>query len=114
MERKLTCIICPIGCELTVATDEGECLHVVGNGCPRGKQYAQNECVNPRRTVTSTMLCDNGEPVAVKTERMIPKEKIGECMRMINSAVAKTPICVGDVLLEDVCGSNIVATQNKG
>ena len=49
----------------------------------------------------------------MKTDRPIPKEKMAECMAIINSAVAQCPIAIGDVIISDVFGSNIVATQNK-
>ncbi len=114
MERKLTCIVCPLGCELSVQIEDRQVTDIQGNTCPRGKVYAQNECTNPQRTVTSTMRCDDGGLVSVKTETTIPKDKMAECMICINQAVAKLPISVGDVLIEDVFGSRIVATQNRG
>ncbi|MEE1065944.1 MAG: DUF1667 domain-containing protein [Acutalibacteraceae bacterium] len=113
MERKLTCIICPLGCELTVQTEDKKVLDVKGNTCPRGKVYAENECTNPQRTITSTVKCNDGSLVSVKTDKPIPKEKMAECMQIINSAVATLPVSIGDVIIEDVFGSNIVATQNK-
>ena len=113
MERKLTCIICPLGCELTVQTEDKKVIDVKGNTCPRGKTYAENECINPQRTVTSTVKCTDGSLVSVKTDRTIPKEKMAECMRLINKTVAKLPIAVGDVIIKDVFGSNVVATQNR-
>lgn len=113
MERKLTCIICPLGCELTVQTEDKKVLDVKGNTCPRGKVYAENECTNPQRTITSTVKCNDGSLVSVKTDKPIPKEKMTECMQIINSAVATLPVSIGDVIIEDVFGSNIVATQNK-
>lgn len=113
MERKLTCIVCPLGCQLTVQLNGREVVKVEGNTCPRGAEYARNECTNPQRTVTSTVRCENGGLVSVKTDRPIPKEKMSECMQLINKAVAKLPVAIGDVILSDVFGSNIVATQNK-
>lgn len=113
MERDLTCIVCPMGCRLTVTLDGKTVTEVKGNTCPRGKEYAQNECTNPVRTITSTMLCTNGAMIAVKTDRPIPKDKMFECMQIINSNVVKLPVKVGDILLENVFGSNIVASQNK-
>ena len=113
MERKLTCIVCPLGCQLTVQLNGREVVKVEGNTCPRGAEYARNECTNPQRTVTSTVRCENGGLVSVKTDRPIPKEKMAECMQLINKAVAKLPVTIGDVILSDVFGSNIVATQNK-
>ena len=113
MERKLTCIICPLGCDLTVQIEDGKVLDIQGHTCPRGKKYAESECTNPQRTVTSTVRCSDGSLVSVKTDKPIPKEKMAECMAAINSAVATLPVSIGDVIIEDVFGSNIVATQNK-
>lgn len=113
MERKLVCIVCPLGCQLTVQLENGTVREITGNTCPRGKEYAQNECTDPRRTVTTTVLCSDGGVVSVKTERPIPKDKMAECMQILNQVVAQLPVRVGDVILEDVFGSRIVATQNK-
>ncbi len=113
MERKLTCIICPLGCELTVQTEGKNVIDVKGNTCPRGKVYAENECTNPQRTITSTVRCSDGCLVSVKTDKPIPKEKMLECMAVINNTVADLPISIGDVIVDDVFGSKIVATQNK-
>ena len=48
MERKLTCIICPLGCPLTVELADGKVVKVTGNTCKRGEAYANNECTNPQ------------------------------------------------------------------
>ncbi len=112
MKRDLVCIICPRGCNLTVELDGKEIKSVTGNSCPRGLQYAENECLNPQRTVTSTIRCIDGRPVSVKTDRAIPKDKVFECMKMINSVTAPLPIHIGDVMIKDVFGSNVVATEN--
>ena len=110
-KRELTCIVCPRGCQMTVTI--GDEIEVVGNICPRGKVYAQNECINPQRTITSTARTSDGGVVAVKTEGTIPKAKMMECMEIINSLVVELPVNVGDVLASDVFGTRIVATQNK-
>ena len=111
-KRELTCIVCPRGCQLTVELEGKTVLSVSGNICKRGKMYAENECTNPMRTVTTTAKTSNGGVVAVKTETTIPKEKMFECMQLINNAVVKLPAKVGDVVLEDVFGSRVVVTQN--
>ncbi len=113
MERKLTCIVCPLGCELCAEVMDGKVQAVTGNTCPRGKKYAESEFTNPERTVTSTIRCIDGSVVAVKTDHAIPKGKITECIRIINNTVARLPICIGDVIIKDVFGANIVATANK-
>ena len=113
MERKLTCIICPLGCSLTVQVEDKKVLSVEGNTCPRGQKYAESECTNPQRTVTSTVKCADGGLVSVKTDKPIPKEKMTACMELINKTVAKLPVSIGDVIIEDVFGSRVVATQNR-
>lgn len=113
MKKELTCIACPLGCNLVVTMEEKNVLNVTGNTCPRGKEYAITECTAPKRTVTTTVLCENGEPLSVKTSKPIPKEKVFEAMEIINSTVAKLPIVVGDVIISNLFGSDVVATQCK-
>lgn len=113
MQRELTCIVCPMGCSLNVELADNKVISVSGNTCKRGEEYAKNECINPVRTVTSTVKCENGKLVAVKTDKPIPKERISECMKIINMTVAKLPIDIGDIVVNDVFGSNIVATSQR-
>ena len=112
MNRTLTCIVCPIGCELSVELSDKEVVSVKGNTCKRGESYAISECTYPVRTVTSTVRCKNGDMLSVKTDKPIPKDKIFECMKIINSLHPHLPISVGDVIIENVFGCNIVSTQN--
>ena len=114
MTRELTCIVCPRGCDLTVTIEDGKVISVGGNACRRGVTYAENECTHPVRTVTSTMACENGAVVSVKTDRPIPKELVFDCMKAINAAKAPEGTKIGDVLIANALGTdaNIVATQN--
>lgn len=115
-ERKLTCIVCPKGCDLTVELDgEGNVVSVSGNTCPRGKDYAIAECTSPVRTVTSTVRCNDGAVVAVKTSSPIPKSMIFDVMREINACCADDDVKIGDVVISNVLGTgaDIVATSNK-
>lgn len=113
MERQFTCIVCPMGCALTAKIENDEVVSVTGNTCPRGDVYARNEITNPVRTVTSTVRLDDGRTISVKTADAIPKGKIFECMKEINSAKIALPIAVGDVIIKGVCGTeiNVVATS---
>ena len=112
--RELTCIICPKGCQLKAELDEnGAVLSVTGNTCKRGAEYAEAECVNPMRTVTSTMRCSDGSVIPVKTSSPIPKADIYECMRIINSRIVTLPVEIGTVVIDNVFGSSIVVTDNK-
>lgn len=112
-ERNLTCIICPMGCSITVKLAGTEIKEITGNTCKRGAAYAEAEVCHPERTLTTTMRCEDGQMLSVKTDRPIPKAKLMDCMALINAHRAKLPVSIGDVLLSDAFGSNIVATENK-
>ena len=108
----LICIGCPLGCPLTVEMEGKEVKTVTGNTCPRGVAYAQKELTNPTRIVTSTVRVAGGKlaMVSVKTQNDIPKDKIFELMAILRAATAKAPVCIGQVLIPDVFGTDIVAT----
>ena len=110
----MTCIVCPMGCQLHVELDGDKVVSVSGNTCPRGKQYAIDECTHPMRTITSTARTENGEVIPVKTNRTIPKELMFECMKEINRAAVKLPARVGDVVIENVLGTgaDVIVTAN--
>ena len=113
MNRVLTCIVCPVGCSLNVTLENGKVVSVSGNTCPRGKVYAENECTCPVRTITTTVRCEGGAILPVKTDKPIPKDKIDEAMKIINSQTPHLPISIGDVIIKDVFGANVVATSNS-
>ena len=113
MIKKLTCIECPVGCEVTVTLAGDKVVDVKGNSCPRGKAYAEAEVVCPKRVVTSTVCADNGEIIPVKTDRPVRKDAIFEVMAKINATVCKMPVKLGDVLVENICDdANLVVTAN--
>ena len=108
MEKTFTCINCPIGCQLTADVEGSQVLHVEGAGCARGIAYAKQEAVNPTRMVTAVVNVPGSElPLSVKTAAPIPKEKIFECMQAIETANIATPVCIGDVVCKNVCGTGI-------
>lgn len=116
MEKKgLTCIGCPMGCQLTVTMDQGRVAGVAGNTCPKGEAYAKKEVTDPTRIVTSTVKVESGDRafISVKTKEGIPKGKIFACMEEINGILAKAPVAIGDVLLEDVAGTGIPIVATK-
>ena len=115
MTRELICIVCPKGCPMKVELEGKEILSVEGCTCPRGKKYAIDECTHPMRTVTTTARTDRGGVIAVKTDKTIPKEKMFELMREINRATVKLPARIGDVVLQNVVGTdaNVVVTANQ-
>lgn len=116
MERKyLTCIGCPMGCQLIVDMKDGEVVSVTGNTCQRGEIYARKEVTNPTRIVTSSVPCIGGKlpVVSCKTREDIPKDKVFACMEALRQVKVKAPVRMGDVLLQNVAGTgvDIVATK---
>ncbi|MEE1160606.1 MAG: DUF1667 domain-containing protein [Acutalibacteraceae bacterium] len=113
MKRELTCIICPRGCSLSVNID-GEKTCVSGNACPKGEKYAVEECIHPTRTVTSIVRVENRENtmVSVKTASPVPKENIFDVMEIIRKTSVKAPIKIGDIILTNIFGTDIIITKD--
>lgn len=114
MEKNFICINCPVGCNITVTLDNGKIADIKGNSCAKGIAYVTKEIESPARLVTSTVKVTGGtgKVASVRTRNEIPKDKIFECMEIINSTQVKAPIKVGDVIIKDVFGTDIIATSN--
>lgn len=117
MEQKhLTCINCPMGCQLTVTMDGSEVVKVEGNTCKRGDIYARKEVTNPTRIVTSSVRVKDGviPVVSCKTKTDVPKGKMFDVIKELEHVEADAPVKIGDVLLKNVAGTgvDIVATKN--
>ena len=112
MKRNLTCIICPRGCSLC-AEIQAEQVTVNGNACPKGRDYAISECLHPMRTVTAAIRVANRyhTMVSVKTDQPVPKEHITDVLAALQGISTEAPIAIGDILLSDLYGSNLIATK---
>ena len=112
MKRDMICIICPRGCPLCAEIQNGS-VTVTGNACPRGQEYAVNECTNPVRTVTAIVRISNrhNTMVSVKTSSPVAKSKMMEVMDTLRQIRIAAPVHIGDVIAENVCGGNIIATK---
>ena len=110
--KNLTCIICPRGCALTADITENG-VTVTGHTCPKGEEYAINECTNPVRTVTATVRVSNryNTMASVKTLTPVAKDKMMEVMNVLRQTQIQAPVKIGDVVLADVCGASIVVTK---
>ena len=115
---ELTCIVCPIGCSLSIkenpAAGDGPAFTVTGNRCPRGAAYAQEEIRSPKRVVTATcsiassaaaglssvpapsILSTAPRRIPVKTSVPCPKEKIDELLADIYRLTLSLPVKAGD------------------
>ena len=115
MKKSLICVSCPLGCPIEVEIENGEVVAVTGNTCKRGDAYARAEITNPVRSLTTSVKVENGlHPVVpVKSSGPVPKDKMLDCMKEINSVTVKAPVKIGDVVIENILGLgvDIVATN---
>ena len=116
MKRTFTCIVCPNGCEME-AEYEGTQVHsVTGYLCPKGKAYVNQELLDPRRTIATSVCIEGGilPLVSVRTTSAIPKDRIFDVMAEINKITLAAPAYIGDKVIENVLGlgSDVIVTKN--
>ena len=117
METKtLTCICCPIGCQITISLEGERITKVAGNTCQRGDSYARKEITSPERTVTTSVRVSGGDTamLPVKTKDPIPKDKVFDCICSLRHIQVKAPVHIGDVILQNAAGTgtDVVASKN--
>ena len=114
----MTCIVCPVGCQLEIELNaDGTVKNVTGNSCVRGKKYAVDELTNPVRTLTATVKLSGSESekrLPVRTDKPIPKGEILNAMKLIKAADVKAPVKTGDIIIKDFIkgGINLIACKN--
>ena len=108
-ERELICIGCPMGCRLTVETENGAALSVRGNGCKHGEEYGIKETTAPARTVTGTVAVRGAllPVLPVRTAGEVPKSKVMDVAAAMHEILAEAPVSIGDVICEDVAGTGV-------
>ncbi len=116
MIRKMTCIVCPRGCEMDVEYEKNTFIGVLNNFCSKGEEYARDEIISPKRVVTSTVKVIGGDllMLPVKTDKPVNKEKIFDIIKKIYQVKVTAPIEINDVLLSNIDdnGANLVATSS--
>jgi len=114
--RELTCIECPTGCSLLVTVEDGRAVHVEGNGCRRGRDYAVAEIEHPERLLTTTVPARglSLRMVPVRTSRPIPRASRADAMTEIRKVRITAPVKVADVVLPNLLGLgvDVVATRD--
>lgn len=115
-QKRMTCTVCPVGCELTAFLEDGRVVSVEGNSCKRGVGYAESEITDPRRTLTSVIPLDGAqtEMLPVKSSAPIPKARLFEAMELIKGLRASAPVAMGQVIAEDFIlpGVKLVACRD--
>ena len=108
IEKEIICVICPSSCRITVSGDGKDIQSITGYTCQRGKEYAENEYIAPKRTLTTTIRAEGyvSPIIPVRSNRPLPKEEL-------RKAVATPPFYVGKVIVENILdtGVDIVLTN---
>ncbi len=119
-KETLICIVCPNGCELEAEVEETDggirVYGITGNLCDKGPPWAEQELINPMRTIASNVLVEKGEfpLVSVRTDAPIPRDQIYPVMEAVKNKQVRAPVKIGDVLIAGPagCACNIIATRN--
>ena len=116
MNKKLTCIECPLSCPLSVEMEGGRVTKVEGNKCPKGVVYARSEIEEPSRVLTSAVL-GHGlgiKMVPVRTDKAIPKGRLLEAMEQVKKVKLRNKVRAGDVVIRDLLGLgvNLIVTRD--
>ncbi len=104
----VTCTLCPNGCQVRWIEESST---FEGNRCPRGAEFAEQERVAPKRTLTTTMRIagDGKSLVPVRSEEMVEKSRLLEISKEIREVAADSPVEIGQTVLELAGGVTIVA-----
>jgi len=115
LKNKILCIRCPKGCELFVEEKNGD-IQVSGNECALGEKYAIKETKSPERVVTSTVRIKNARypRLPVRTVKPVPKNKIKDIIKSLETINLDAPVKYHEVIIEDVANTkvNIISERN--
>lgn len=108
-DTELICIVCPIGCHMSIDRGGGDSLTVDGNRCRRGLSYAQEEFSNPRRVVTATASIRGGlsPRLPVRSSTPVPVDSVASFLAEVYRLELETPVRRGDVIAEDLAGTGV-------
>ena len=110
-EISMTCIVCPIGCALTLHVQGSTISAIEGNRCSRGEVYAKEEYLAPKRIVTATVRVEGGKQnrAPVKTSQPVAKAYIPRLLETLYALTFEAPIRCGQTLYQEESFS-VVAT----
>jgi CxxC motif-containing protein len=116
MRIDITCIMCPLGCNMKVQVEGKKVIDVQGNKCKKGITHAEHELFSPLRILTTTVRTDNAGTrlLPVRSNRGIPKESLMECMRLLSEHAVSGPVRLGQTVVENILGlgTDIVACRS--
>jgi CxxC motif-containing protein len=112
---RLTCVLCPVGCELEVARDAAGGLEVLGNQCEKGIPFAEEEILHPRRNLATSVPVKGTATrmVSVRLSGPVPREMLFPILAEIAKLRPEAPVRRGQVLIAGVLGTgvDVIATR---
>lgn len=112
---RLTCVLCPVGCELEVRRGEGEEIEVTGNQCDKGIPFAVEEVLRPKRNLATSVPVRGtaSRMVSVRLSGPVPREMIFPILAEIAKLRPEAPVRRGQVLVAGVLGTgvDVIATR---
>jgi CxxC motif-containing protein len=115
---RLTCVLCPVGCELEVGRDGAGELRVEGNQCDKGVPFAVEEVLRPKRNLATSVPVRGtaARMVSVRLSGPVPREMLFPVLAEIAKLRPEAPVRRGQVLIADVLGSgvDVIATRHQG
>jgi len=112
---RLTCVLCPVGCELEIGRDASGELHVDGNQCDKGVPFAVEEILRPKRNLATSVPVRGAaaKMVSVRLSVAVPREMLFPILAEIAKLRPEAPVRRGQVLIVDVlgAGADVIATR---
>jgi CxxC motif-containing protein len=117
MGERLTCVLCPIGCELEVERAAGDGLGVRGNQCDKGLDFASEEILHPKRNLATSVPLKGttSRMVSVRLSAPVPRDMIFPILDEISKLRPEPPVRRGHVLIPNVLGTgaDVIATRGQ-
>jgi CxxC motif-containing protein len=114
MVERLTCVLCPLGCELEVER-VGDDLQVRGGQCEKGESFAAEEILQPKRNLATSVPLRGtvARMVSVRLTGPVPRDRIFPILAEISDLRPELPVRRGDILIRDVLGTgvDVIATR---
>jgi len=112
---RLTCVLCPVSCELEVFEDLDAELQIIGNQCDKGVPFALEEVLRPKRNLATSVPIEGAASrlVSVRLSGPVPRELIFPILAEIAKLRPKAPVRRGQVLIANVLGTgvDVIATR---
>jgi CxxC motif-containing protein len=112
---RLTCVLCPVGCELEVAKDAAGELEVQGNQCDKGIPFAVEEILRPKRNLATSVPVKGtaAKMVSVRLSGPVARDLIFPILAEIDKLRPEAPVRRGQLLIANILGAgvDVIATR---